>query len=179
MSEAREALISPLRGPWSIPTSKNGPTSATSWMERRSTVTITTVKIFLKSVVTMTGLELQGCSDIWLELWRGDFDVLEGELSQFFYCWFMIVLCVIPGAPRFFSLQDAVCLQHVQFPNFSNFVWLLKSVSKKRQMPALGIHLLAIRRSTGCPVGRVGKEIEPQGNYLLQVERARQLIDEV
>lgn len=34
----------------------------------------------------MTGLELQGCSDIWLELWRGDFDVLEGELSQFFYC---------------------------------------------------------------------------------------------
>ena len=91
----------------------------------------------------------------------------------------MIVLYVIPGAPRFSSLQDAVCLQHVQFPNFSNFVWLLKSVSKKRQMPALGIHLLAIRRSTGCPVGRVGKEIEPQGNYLLQVERARQLIDEV
>ncbi len=27
----------------------------------------------------------------------------------------------------------------------------------KCQMPALGIHLLAIRRSTGCPVGRVGE----------------------
>jgi len=55
-------------------------------MERRSTVTITTAKVFSKSIVAMTGLELQGCSDIWLELWRGDFDVLESELSQFFYC---------------------------------------------------------------------------------------------
>ena len=50
--------------------------------EEEHHVAITTVKIFLKSVVTMTGLELQGCCDIWLELWRGDFNVLESELSQ-------------------------------------------------------------------------------------------------
>ena len=54
-------------------------------MERRSTVTITTAKMFIKSIVTMPGLELQRCGDIWLELWRGDFDVLESELSQFFH----------------------------------------------------------------------------------------------
>lgn len=62
------------------------------------------------------------------------------------------------------------------------FVCLEKSVSvvKKRQMPALGIHLLAIRRSTGCPVGGwVGEEIEPQAIDLLQVERAGELASEL
>ena len=44
---------------------------------------ILTAKVFLKSIVTMTGLELQRCSGIWPEIWRGDFDVLESEPSQF------------------------------------------------------------------------------------------------
>ena len=47
-------------------------------------------------------------------------------------------------------------------------------------MPALGIHLLAIRRSTGCPVGGwAGEEIEPQAVDLLQVERACELTSEL
>ena len=67
----------------------------------------------------------------------------------------MIVLYVMVEVPRFFSLMLFVS-------NMSNFpIFTLP----KCQMPALGIHLLAIRRSTGCPVGRVGEEIEPQANF--------------